>query len=359
MSWQNDLQRSLTGKRVFLTGHTGFKGSWLSAWLLTYGCKITGYSLEPDTEPSLFRQLNLEHKIHKHIVGDIRDFEKVDRALQESRPELVVHMAAQPLVRLSYLSPNVTWDINLMGTVNVLEAVRGCESVRAVTVITTDKCYRNNEWVWGYRETDSLGGHDPYSASKAGAELAVESYRNSFFDKSGPILASARAGNVIGGGDWSKDRIIPDLIRAIKGGHVLEVRNPNATRPWQHVLDCLQGYLMLSARLLDRGRDYAGAYNFGPSAADNIRVHELVSLVQSKWREFGLQVEFGASETELHEANLLYLDSSLSRHKLEWRPRFSLTEAIEKTFDWYRAALESDSDIENFTEQQLKEYLGL
>ena len=322
-------------KRVFLTGHTGFKGSWLSLWLQNLGAVLTGYALPPPTTPSLFDIARVSDGMCS-IEGDIRDLDLFKAALTSAQPEIVIHMAAQPLVRQSYLSPVETFFTNVMGTVHLFEAVRAAPSVRAVLNITTDKCYENKEWIWGYRESDPIGGSDPYSASKACAEIVSNAYRNAFFslDEGKVAMATARAGNVIGGGDWAKDRLTSDLIAAFTRGKPASIRNPNAIRPWQHVLDPLYGYLMLAERLYTDGAEYSGAWNFGPSY-DAKPVSFLVERLSHFW---GSDAHWSIQEgNHPHESSYLMLDSSKARYKLGWESRVDLDEAIKLTVDWFKA----------------------
>jgi CDP-glucose 4,6-dehydratase len=323
------------GRRVLVTGHTGFKGSWLCLWLHTLGARVEGLALDPSSEPSHWELLKLP--INDHRV-DIRDEAAVRGVFAAVEPEVVFHLAAQPLVRRSYRDPVTTWATNVMGTVHVLEAVRHTPEVRGVVVVTTDKCYENREWPWAYRERDRLGGHDPYSASKASAEFVAASYRAALLQHpSAPLLATARGGNVIGGGDWSEDRLIPDLVRAVSASEPLVIRSPGATRPWQHVLDCLSGYLLLGQRLLTGNTDCADAWNFGPDA-DGIRTVEQVLLrLALSWPELRWQV---TSSPQPHEANLLQLDSAKAMSHLGWRPVWNVDKAIEHTANWYRQLLE-------------------
>ena len=326
------------GKRVLVTGHTGFKGAWLVRWLCRLGAEVTGYSIEPPSSPSMFDVLGLRHDIH-HVHGDIRDLEALRACFAEARPEVVFHLAAQPLVRRSYRDPVETYSSNVMGTVHLLECVRGCAEVRAVVNVTSDKCYENREWLWGYRENEPMGGHDPYSSSKGCAELVASAFTRSFFnpDEYGKThavaLASVRAGNVIGGGDWGEDRLIPDCARALGAGQEVVLRNPGAVRPWQHVMEPLRGYMMLGARLLADGAAFSGGWNFGPSDTEAWTVEETVRLFCELWGEGGFRVE----SATLHEAGWLKLDSSKSRQLLGWVPRTGTAEAIKRTVAWYKA----------------------
>lgn len=319
------------GRKVLLTGHTGFKGSWLSCWLSQLGAQVTGLALPPGTSPNHWELLG---KPALDLRGDIRDLSVVLDAFGRAQPEIVFHLAAQALVRRSYRDPLESWSTNVMGTANVLEVCRRTPSVRAVVVITTDKVYANHEWPWGYRENDRLGGYDPYSASKAACELVADSYRKAFWSADdAPLMATARAGNVIGGGDWSEDRLIPDLVRAVQEGRSLEIRSPQATRPWQHVLECLSGYLMLGQRLLEGQKEFAEAWNFGPPPDDNRTVAEVLTHMQSFWPGLAWNV---SAAPQPHEAQLLYLDCAKSRAQLRWAPVWSLEEGLEMTADWYR-----------------------
>jgi CDP-glucose 4,6-dehydratase len=323
---------------VLITGHTGFKGSWLALWLQTLGARVVGISLPPETIPNHWNLLGLDTDSH---YLDIRDNDLVRAKVEEINPEIVFHMAAQPLVRHSYQQPLDTWSTNVMGTANVLDACRRTDRLAGIIVVTTDKCYENKDWVWGYREIDPLGGHDPYSASKAGAELVTASYRSSFFSTgAGPHLATARAGNVIGGGDWSKDRLIPDLVRAVTAGKPLEIRSPHATRPWQHVLDCLSGYLRLGQKLLEDPGAAAQAWNFGPDKEGNREVQEVLAAFRAGWPA----VEWKVSDAQQpHEAKLLQLDSAKARDGLSWMPVWNFAEAVEATSAWYRAWFEQNA----------------
>lgn len=328
---------AFTGKKVFLTGHTGFKGAWLSEWLLSLGAKVTGYAL-PETKPSLFEQLDVASRL-KHIEGDIRDSAKLAKALHAAKPDFVFHLAAQAIVRESYSKPAETFAVNAMGTAHVLDALRNYKNSCAAVFVTTDKCYENREWVHGYREEDPLGGHDPYSASKAAAEIIIASYRKSFFQEHPVRIASARAGNVIGGGDWAADRIVPDCIRALQKKQPIPVRNKTATRPWQHVLEPLSGYLWLAASLANPKFSKApvklltSAFNFGPAHESNRTVAELVAEVLKHWPG---KWEDKSDPKAVHEANLLQLATDKAHALLGWSPVWNFSEAIEQTVGWYR-----------------------
>lgn len=348
------LARSLQGRRVFVTGHTGFKGAWLCLLLARLGARVSGYALAPSGSPTMFELARVGDTLEQHTINDIRDPAALTAAMQAAAPELVLHLAAQALVRQSYADPVTTWSTNVMGTVHLLEAVRACPSVRAAVIVTTDKCYENQEWAWGYRENDRLGGNDPYSASKAGTELVTHSYRSSFFAQGGPLVATARAGNVIGGGDWSADRLIPDAVRAVSEGSVLSIRSPNATRPWQHVLEPLHGYLLLAARLLDGDAACATGWNFGPDAADNLPVASVLDGLQAHWPQ--LQWRHDAPAQAAKEAALLYLDSSKARQQLGWQVRWPLATGLQKTAEWYAAAARDPDGMRDFTEQQLEQF---
>lgn len=348
------FQDAFRGRRVLVTGHTGFKGSWLTRWLLDLGADVTGLALAPDTSPSLFTLLGLQGEIRHHEV-DVRDAEGLRRVVREARPEIVLHLAAQALVRMSYLEPKATWDVNVGGTVNLLEAVRQVGGVRACVVVTSDKCYANREQVWGYRECDPMGGHDPYSSSKGATELAVASWRSSFFlGPSDTRLASARAGNVIGGGDWSSDRIVVDFIRSITAGRPLVLRNPTATRPWQHVLEPLSGYLALAAHLLgDQGHDQADGWNFGPADESIVTVETLARALVAAWGAG--EVKVSRDPGQPHEAGLLKLDCSKARFHLGWHGVWNLAETVRHTVDWYRG-LHLGGEAKRLTREQISAY---
>ena len=374
-------------RRVFLTGHTGFKGAWLAEWLLQLGAEVTGFALAPPTNPALFDQLGLQPRLH-HIMGDVRDQRAVARAIAAARPEIVFHLAAQPLVRQSYAQPVDTFAVNVMGTVNVLDAIRGLDQPCTVVAITTDKCYENREWLHSYREEDPLGGYDPYSASKAAAEMVIAAYRRSFFTDAPVRLASARAGNVIGGGDWAVDRIVPDCVRALQRGEPIPVRNRVATRPWQHVLEPLSGYLWLGARLAEsdfRGQpvrrslgeggrseisgqrsadgdsqlsalnaQLSSAFNFGPELSSNRTVLELVQEVLAHWPG---KWEDRSDPAAVHEAKLLNLAIDKAHHLLDWKPVWSFERTIATTMQWYRAVNESPAGAAEITRKQISDYI--
>ncbi len=345
------------GKKVFLTGHTGFKGSWLSLWLQQMGAQVTGFSLPPPTNPSLFEVANVAQGMIS-LIGDIRDGEVLSRAMRDAAPDIVIHMAAQPLVRYSYVNPVETYSTNVMGTVHVLEAVRQTPSVRAVVNVTSDKCYDNKEWVWGYRENEPMGGFDPYSNSKGCAELVASAYRNSFFNPAKynehkVALASVRAGNVIGGGDWAADRLIPDILRAISAGQPVVIRSPHAIRPWQHVLEPLSGYLLLAQHLYERGAEFAEGWNFGPNDEDAKPVQWIVERLTQQWGA-GASWQLDGGDHP-HEAHYLKLDCSKAKMRLHWQPRWHLEHTLEMIVAWQRAWLAKE-DMRGFTLQQIEQY---
>ena len=339
-------------KRVLITGHTGFKGSWLSLWFQSLGANLSGLSLKPPTEPALFEVARVAEGMEHNIV-DIRDFEHVKAHMDAFSPEIVFHMAAQPLVRLSYEQPLETYSTNVMGTVNVLEAARNSGSIKAIVNITTDKCYENREIIWGYREEEPMGGHDPYSSSKGCAELVSNAYRRSFLTTENISMATARAGNVIGGGDWALDRLVPDMLRAIEKNETIKIRNPNAVRPWQHVLEPISGYLTLAERLYKNGNDYAEGWNFGPTDEDARSVEWIVENFCQMW---GNNANWIAQQgNHPHEANYLKLDISKARQRLQWEPRWSLNTALTQIAEWHKAFI-SGSDMHEKTLQQIKDY---
>lgn len=348
------------GKRVFLTGHTGFKGSWLSLWLQSMGAEVTGFSLAPHTTPSLFEIARVSDGMHS-IIGDIRDLSGLRMAMTEAKPDVVIHMAAQALVRYSYDNPVETYATNVMGTVHLFEAVRATPSVKAVVNITTDKCYENREWSWGYRENEPMGGYDPYSNSKGCAELVTSAYRSSFFnsqdyDKHGVALASVRAGNVIGGGDWALDRLIPDIISAFSEGRPVSIRSPHAIRPWQHVLEPLRGYLMLAEKLFSEGTSYAESWNFGPNDADVKSVSWIVQTLAGQW---GGDAKWSHDTAQHpHEATYLKLDISKVRGRLGWAPVLTLSEALQMIVNWYRD-YKNESDMRHAVLDQIATYTSL
>ena len=339
-------------RRVFLTGHTGFKGAWLALWLSECGTEVHGYALEPPTVPSFYFATGLEKQLASSVIGDVRDAEALTHAMRAARPEVVFHLAAQPLVRRAYIEPAETYTVNVLGTVNLLEAVRNTPGVKAVVIVTTDKCYENREWPWPYREDDSLGGLDPYSSSKACAELVVSTWRRSYLQAADVGLASARAGNVIGGGDWAADRLIPDFLRALDEGEPLVVRSPTATRPWQHVLEPLAGYSLLAEKLYAEGAPWAEAWNFGPDESDARTVQWIVETLCA--RVAGARWERDTSQ-QPHEAHTLRLDSSKARLRLGWRPRWDLVRALQATIDWH-AAWKAGENMNAFSRKQIRDY---
>ena len=346
------------GKSVFLTGHTGFKGSWLSLWLSSYGAKVSGYALNPNTTPNLFTVLNLQESLAHSQINDIRDFHALQKAVIKAQPEIVIHMAAQPLVRHSYAHPVETYATNVMGTVHLLESLRTVDSVRATVVVTTDKCYENTERLAGYQEHEPMGGYDPYSNSKGCAELVTAAYRQSFFSVGKyphhrNAIASARAGNVIGGGDWSEDRLIPDAIKAFEGGQVLSIRNPLATRPWQHVLEPLSGYLVLAQALYEIGPQFVGGWNFGPNHSDARPVQEVVDLLVSTW---GSPASWAQDSSEHpYETHSLKLDITKANKELGWAPKWNLVTAIKQVVQWQHA-YQNMQDMKSISLAQIQSY---
>lgn len=342
------------GKKVFVTGHTGFKGSWLCLWLQHMGAEVTGYALQPSTQPSLFEVAGVARGM-RSIIGDIRDGAALATAMQSVVPQIVIHMAAQPLVRYSYVDPVETYSTNVMGTVHLLEAVRQTKSVRAVVNVTSDKCYENKEWVWGYRENEAMGGFDPYSNSKGCAELVTAAYRSSFFNtvkytEHQVALASGRAGNVIGGGDWAADRLVPDILRAISENRPVVIRNPHAIRPWQNVLEPLNGYLQLAQKLYEKGAAYAEGWNFGPNEEDAKPVQWIVERLTRQWGD-GASWKLDQIEHP-HEAHYLKLDCSKAKMRLDWRPRWTLAQALENIIAWHKAHQRGD-DMREFSLRQI------
>jgi len=341
------------GKKVFITGHTGFKGGWTVLWLKKLGAVVKGYALAPNTEPSLFEISKIAVGIESHIA-DVRDLDTLKKSMADFEPDIVIHMAAQPLVLESYRDPVETYQTNVMGTVNLFEAVRVCKSVKAVVNVTTDKCYKNNEWVWGYRENDPMGGYDPYSSSKGCSELVTSAYRQSFFhDETEVSIGTARAGNVIGGGDWSSNRLIPEALRAFKLDEPVIIRNPLATRPWQHVLEPISGYLMLAEKLYSTDNEYAEGWNFGPTSDGNKSVGKVLDYLVAHWPS---DVSWVLDEkVQPHEAQLLMLDISKARERLGWSPRWDLNIAIKKIIEWHDA-LAKEEDMRVFTIGQIADY---
>lgn len=341
------------GKRVFLTGHTGFKGSWLSLWLQSFGAEVHGLALAPPTTPSLFTEARVGNGMARSTLGDIRDLATVQKSMQACQPDIVIHMAAQPLVRLSYAEPVQTYATNVMGTVHVLEAARHCPSAKAIVVVTTDKCYENREWAWGYRENEAMGGHDPYSNSKGCSELVTSAYRSSFLYGQGQAVASARAGNVIGGGDWAADRLVPDILRAFEQGQPVAIRNPHSTRPWQHVLEPLHGYLTLAEHLYIQGQACAEGWNFGPQDDDARPVQWIVEQMAKAWGDGAhWRLDDGIHP---HEAHYLKLDISNAKARLGWQPRWPLASALKHITTWHQAWL-AHEDMQQHCLQQIQQY---
>lgn len=341
------------GKKVFLTGHTGFKGSWLSFWLLRLKSEVVGYSLAPETNPSLFGILKLEQKM-RSIIADVRDQNSITSAISEAQPDIIIHMAAQPLVRKSYLEPIATYATNVMGTVHVLEAARTVGKAGAVLVVTSDKCYENREWIWGYREHDRIGGHDPYSSSKGCAEIVTNSYRSSYFGAAEIGLATARAGNVVGGGDWSEDRLIPDIFRALEKAEPPLIRNPQAVRPWQHALEPLSGYLCLIEELYKKRSQYSDSWNFGPRDEDAQTVASIADQLCEHWGDDARWTK----DTSLsqHEANYLKLDVTKAWNELKWKPVLRLQTALRFVVEWHKSWI-GGADMVKVTDKQISEYL--
>lgn len=357
----NYLKNSYKDKTILITGHTGFNGSWLTLWLTKLGAKVIGYSLEPPTEPNLFEILELENKIDTHIIGDVRDYKHLFSVFKEYNPEYVFHLAAQSLVRFSYKEPKLTYETNIIGTVNVLEAVRKTRSIKVCIIVTSDKCYENKEWIYGYREIDPMGGYDPYSSSKGCAELVVSSYRRSFFNPKdygkthNLALSSVRAGNMIGGGDWGEDRIVPDCMRALSKGETIVIRDPLAIRPWQYILEPLSGYLLLGAFMHKNRIKYSDAWNFGPNNECIMPVEELVKLVIKYWGNGEYTID---TSVHPHEAGFLKLDASKAHVLLGWEPIYNINEAIERTINWYRNFYRGmrKEELYSFTVNEIQEY---
>jgi CDP-glucose 4,6-dehydratase len=340
------------GKRVLITGHTGFKGSWLSLWLQSMGAELRGIALPPPTTPALFDEAQVVNGM-EHFIADIRDYEKIRSLMENFKPEIVIHMAAQPLVRLSYQQPIETYSTNVMGTVHILEAARHVDSVRAIVNVTTDKCYENKEWVWGYRESEPMGGYDPYSSSKGCAELVSGAFRKSFFEGRDISLASVRAGNVIGGGDWAVDRLIPDILRAFEKKQPVQIRHPHAIRPWQHVLEPLSGYLILAQSLYENGQTNAEGWNFGPRCEDAQPVQRIVEQLCEIWGQGATWVLQPGNH--FHEANYLKLDISKAQQRLKWHPRWSLETALLRIAEWHKAWL-SGINMHDYCLTQINHY---
>jgi CDP-glucose 4,6-dehydratase len=345
------------GKKVFITGHTGFKGSWLSLWLQHLGADVSGYALDPPTDPSLFKVARVSSGMES-IIGDVRNLEQLTQAMVNANPEIVIHMAAQPLVRYSYANPVETYSTNVMGTVHLLEAIRQSTQVKAVVNVTTDKCYENQEWSWGYRENEPMGGYDPYSNSKGCAELVTAAYRSSFFNavdysRHGVALASARAGNVIGGGDWAADRLIPDIVSAFAESQPVIIRSPHSVRPWQHVLEPLRGYLTLAEYLYNDGVSYAEGWNFGPNDIDAKPVSWIADMLSQQW---GNGASWSLDEAvNPHEANYLKLDISKAKHRLNWTPTLNINQSLAMVVKWYQAYGQG-ADMQSIVLEQIKEY---
>lgn len=344
------------GKTVLVTGHTGFKGSWLTLWLRMLGANVVGYALAPPTSPSMFDLSGLSRSM-VHVVGDIRDYNKLSSVIQEHQPSILFHLAAQPIVLDSYKNPKETFDVNAGGTVNLLEAARQCSAIQAIVIVTTDKCYDNKQWLWGYRENDQLGGNDPYSSSKSMAELAAASYRSSFFQNGNIKLATARAGNVIGGGDFSLYRIVPDCMRALMEKRAIDVRNPLSIRPWLHVLDALSGYLQLGAKLIEEGTSFAEAWNFGPKEQHGVTVEEVVKEAIALWGE-GNWIK-ASQENAKAEMGVLRLNWDKAANYLGWNPIYEWSEGLKETVDWYKAFHNGGTAMNELSNKQIQNYMKL
>jgi CDP-glucose 4,6-dehydratase len=341
------------GKKVLVTGHTGFKGGWLCLWLQKLGAEVIGFALEPSMESNLFKVAHVEKDIIS-IIGDIRDRDKIHNTITSYKPEIVFHLAAQPLVRKSYENPIETFETNVMGTVNLLDAIRFSNSVKVVINVTSDKCYDNKEWPWGYRETDPMGGYDPYSCSKGCSELITNSFRNSYFQERNVQVASARAGNVIGGGDWAEDRLVPDIVKSLIKGQQPELRDPFAIRPWQHVLEPLSGYMMLAEAMWKHSGEYSEPWNFGPNDDQIITVGKLTDKLITLWGE-NLNFDYLKSD-KLHESKLLRLDCSKAKHRLGWNQKLNLNETLLWTLNWYKTFFNNSSILRDFTLEQIENY---
>lgn len=341
-------------KRVLITGHTGFKGSWASLMLSGFGAKVYGFSLEPPTNPSLFETANVRSRIEQSIIADIRNFDDISNAVRTASPDVILHMAAQSLVHTSYDDPVGTYATNVMGTIHLLESARQLDGECAIVNVTSDKCYENQEWIWPYRENEPMGGHDPYSSSKACSELVTSAYRSSFFSDSGVKLASARAGNVVGGGDWADNRLVPDILNAHDKGEILDIRSPNAIRPWQHVLEPLAGYLLLAEKLSADVKKFEGAWNFGPSEDD---IKTVQWIAERLFSHLSSNSKINIQEHALHEATLLKLDSSKARMQLGWAPKWDVDTALQKTVDWH-IANRAGSDMAEICDDQIASYIG-
>lgn len=352
------IEKKFKGKTIFVTGHTGFQGSWLVLWLKELGANVIGYSLPPPTQPSMFESLKLKNDLI-NIEDDVRNLTKLNEVFQSHKPEFVFHLAAQSLVRCSYEEPIETFQTNILGTVNILEAIRNSSSVKTAVIMTSDKCYENREWIYAYRENDPMGGYDPYSASKGAAEIVTSSYRKSFFNheknkKSICTIATARAGNVIGGGDWAKDRLVPDCIRSFSKNKALVLRNPQAVRPWQHVLEVLYGILCLATRLCDDHK-FADSWNFGPpDLKTEMNVLGIANKIKSDWKKGKIVIK---SDNKHHEANFLRLDSGKAMLKLGWHPVYSIDEALHETISWYKKYFENSTDMKKFSISQIRKYV--
>jgi CDP-glucose 4,6-dehydratase len=358
MNLEHFLSNAFHGKTVFITGHTGFKGGWLTLWLESLGAKIIGFSLDPPTSPSFFQETGLKDLV-QDIRGDILDKEKIFEIVDTFHPDFIFHLAAQPLVRASYEKPRETFNVNVMGTINILEAIRVSQFPTTCVCITSDKCYENKEWVYAYRENDSLGGHDPYSASKGAAEIAIAAYRKSFFNPENTTpdctVSSARAGNIIGGGDWAGDRLVPDCVRSLAKGDTIKIRNPMAIRPWQFVLDPLLGYLVLALKMKENPLLYSDSWNFGPNYSNTINVQKLTEMIIREWGYGNWEVS-SADENTLHEADYLKLDIAKSMTKLEWKPVYPIDLAVHKTIRWYKEYCTREKNMKTFSLEQIREF---